>query len=126
MDAGNLVPALELAQGGLGAGAFIGRKAAARGKAASRRLVVRARHRALDGGEALAIDPLDHEKCLKAAKDEGWTITQILNTHEHRDHTGGNEALAKAGIDGTLRAEMLEPERFLALAKAFSAGQDGV
>ena len=41
-------------------------------------------------GEALAVDPLDHEKCLKAARDEGWDITQILNTHEHRDHTGGN------------------------------------
>ncbi len=46
-------------------------------------------------GEALAVDPLDHEKCLQAAVREGWTITQILNTHEHRDHTGGNEALAK-------------------------------
>ncbi len=46
-------------------------------------------------GEALAVDPLDYEKCLKAAKDEGWTITQILNTHEHRDHTGGNEPLVK-------------------------------
>jgi hydroxyacylglutathione hydrolase len=46
-------------------------------------------------GEALAIDPLDYEKCLRAAKDEGWTITQILNTHEHRDHTGGNEPLAR-------------------------------
>ena len=46
-------------------------------------------------GEALAVDPLDHEKCLKVAKDEGWTITQILNTHEHRDHTGGNEALVQ-------------------------------
>ena len=43
-------------------------------------------------GEALAVDPLDHEKCLAAAKGEGWTITQVLNTHEHRDHTGGNEA----------------------------------
>jgi hydroxyacylglutathione hydrolase len=41
-------------------------------------------------GEALAIDPLDHEKCLQAAKAQGWTIRQILNTHEHRDHTGGN------------------------------------
>ncbi len=41
-------------------------------------------------GEALAIDPLDHEKCLAAAKDNGWTITQIVNTHEHGDHTGGN------------------------------------
>jgi hydroxyacylglutathione hydrolase len=47
-------------------------------------------------GEALAVDPLDHEKCLKAAKDEGWTITQILNTHEHRDHTGGNDAMVRA------------------------------
>ena len=49
-------------------------------------------------GEAMAIDPLDHEKCLAAAKDEGWSITQILNTHEHGDHTGGNAAVvAKTG-----------------------------
>ncbi len=41
-------------------------------------------------GEALAVDPLDHEKCLAAAKAKGWTITQILNTHEHGDHIGGN------------------------------------
>jgi hydroxyacylglutathione hydrolase len=47
-------------------------------------------------GEALAIDPLDHVKCLQAAKDAGWTITQILNTHEHHDHTGGNEAVVHA------------------------------
>jgi hydroxyacylglutathione hydrolase len=46
-------------------------------------------------GEALAIDPLDHEKCFAAAKREGWEITQILNTHEHRDHTGGNAPLAQ-------------------------------
>ena len=47
-------------------------------------------------GEALAVDPLDHEKCLAAAKAKGWTITQILNTHEHRDHTGGNQAMVAA------------------------------
>ena len=47
-------------------------------------------------GEALAIDPLDHEKCLRAAKDAGWEITQILNTHEHHDHTGGNDAMVAA------------------------------
>jgi hydroxyacylglutathione hydrolase len=47
-------------------------------------------------GEALAIDPLDHEKCLATAKAKGWTITQILNTHEHRDHTGGNAAMVAA------------------------------
>ena len=47
-------------------------------------------------GEALAIDPLDHEKCLGTAKGKGWRITQILNTHEHRDHTGGNQAMVAA------------------------------
>lgn len=47
-------------------------------------------------GEALAIDPLDHEKTLATAKVKGWQITQILNTHEHRDHTGGNAAVVAA------------------------------
>ena len=47
-------------------------------------------------GEALAIDPLDHSKCLAAAKSNGWEITQILNTHEHGDHTGGNRAMLAA------------------------------
>lgn len=47
-------------------------------------------------GEALAIDPLEWRLCLDAAKARGWTITQILNTHEHRDHTGGNEGLVGA------------------------------
>jgi hydroxyacylglutathione hydrolase len=47
-------------------------------------------------GEALAIDPLDHQKCLAAAKDKGWEITQILNTHEHGDHIDGNQAVVAA------------------------------
>jgi hydroxyacylglutathione hydrolase len=47
-------------------------------------------------GEALAIDPLDYEKCLAVARERGWSITQILNTHEHPDHTGGNEPLRRA------------------------------
>ena len=47
-------------------------------------------------GEALAIDPLDHQKCLKLATARGWRITQILNTHEHHDHTGGNAAVIAA------------------------------
>ncbi len=47
-------------------------------------------------GEALAIDPLDSVKCLAVARQEGWEITQILNTHEHHDHTGGNAEMVKA------------------------------
>ena len=47
-------------------------------------------------GEALAIDPLDYQKCLAAAKAKGWNITQVLNTHHHRDHTGGNDQVIGA------------------------------
>ena len=47
-------------------------------------------------GEALAIDPLDHEKTLNTARVKGWQITQVLNTHEHHDHTGGNAAVIAA------------------------------
>lgn len=47
-------------------------------------------------GEAMAIDPLDHKRCLAAAKAKGWEITKILNTHEHGDHTGGNRPMIAA------------------------------
>jgi hydroxyacylglutathione hydrolase len=47
-------------------------------------------------GEALAVDPLDWQLCLQTARARGWTITQILNTHEHLDHTGGNSGLVGA------------------------------
>jgi len=47
-------------------------------------------------GEALAIDPLDFRKCLAVAKDKDWSITRILNTHEHGDHIGGNKGVVQA------------------------------
>jgi hydroxyacylglutathione hydrolase len=49
-----------------------------------------------DTGEALAIDPLDSEKTLATARAKGWQITQVLNTHEHHDHIGGNAAVVAA------------------------------
>ena len=49
-----------------------------------------------ESGEALAVDPLDHRKCLERAKANGWRITQVLNTHEHGDHTGGNGPMIEA------------------------------
>jgi hydroxyacylglutathione hydrolase len=72
-------------------------------------------------GEALAIDPLDHAKCLAAAKAKGWRITQILNTHEHRDHTGGNREMIEA-TGAKLLAHANARERIEGIDRGLRAG----
>jgi hydroxyacylglutathione hydrolase len=53
-------------------------------------------------GEALIVDPLNATQCLAAARARSFDIRQVLNTHEHRDHTDGN-----AGVVGATRARVL-------------------
>ena len=72
-------------------------------------------------GEALAIDPLDYEKCLAAARAEGWNITQILNTHEHGDHTGGNGPLAQK-TGARILAHRNAKDKIANMARGLSAG----
>ncbi len=72
-------------------------------------------------GEALAIDPLDSDKCLKAAKDEGWDITQILNTHEHHDHTGGNDAVV-AQTGAKILAHKNAKDKIANVSRGLAAG----
>lgn len=72
-------------------------------------------------GEALAIDPLDHEKCLGLAKVKGWEINQVLNTHEHGDHTGGNRAVIKA-TGAKLLAHQNAGSKILGIDRALRAG----
>ena len=74
-----------------------------------------------DTGEALAVDPLDHNKCLHYAQDQGWEITQILNTHEHHDHIGGNAALISA-TDAVLLAHKNARDRIVGIDRPLSAG----
>ncbi len=72
-------------------------------------------------GEALAVDPLDHQKCLSAAQQLGWNITQVLNTHEHGDHTGGNAAMvAKTGAQ--VLAHRNARDKIPGMARGLSAG----
>jgi len=47
-------------------------------------------------GEALLVDPLDANQCVAAARAHGFSVTQILNTHEHEDHTAGNAGVVAA------------------------------
>jgi hydroxyacylglutathione hydrolase len=53
-------------------------------------------------GEALIVDPLNAAQCLASARARGFDIRQVLNTHEHRDHTDGN-----AGVVAATRARVL-------------------
>jgi len=72
-------------------------------------------------GEALAVDPLDHGKCLATAKAKGWRITQILNTHEHHDHTGGNAAMI-AATGAKLLAHAKAKDRIAGIDRGLKAG----
>ena len=72
-------------------------------------------------GDALAIDPLDHAKTLQAAKANGWRITQILNTHEHHDHTGGNAAVV-AATGAKVIAHHLAGSRIAGVDRGVKAG----
>ena len=72
-------------------------------------------------GEALVIDPFDHEKCLARARDNGWQITQILNTHEHTDHIGGNAAMIQA-TGAKLLAHAKAGSRIEGIDRGLSAG----
>ena len=68
-------------------------------------------------GEALAIDPLEWGLCLSAARARGWSITQVLNTHEHWDHTGGN-----AGMVGATHAKLLAHAKAAKLIEGVDQG----
>lgn len=47
-------------------------------------------------GITASIDAPDSEDILAEAAAKGWTLTHILTTHHHVDHTGGNQELKAA------------------------------
>jgi hydroxyacylglutathione hydrolase len=50
-----------------------------------------------DGGEAVVTDPKwEVEEYLRAAEENGFRISHILETHNHADHLSGKGRLAKA------------------------------
>jgi len=57
-----------------------------------------------ENGETAAVDPSVAEPVLEAVAVRDWDLTQVLNTHWHPDHTGGN-----AGIQTTTGAPVTAP-----------------
>ncbi|CAA7623593.1 hydroxyacylglutathione hydrolase [Magnetospirillum sp. UT-4] len=49
-----------------------------------------------ESGATAAVDPSVAEPVRDALAERGWTLTHILNTHHHHDHTGGNLELKRA------------------------------
>ena len=74
-----------------------------------------------ESGDALAIDPLDYNKCLAVAERHGWRITQILNTHEHADHIGGNRGMIRA-TGATLIAHRNAADKIPNMDRGVAAG----
>ena len=71
-------------------------------------------------GETAVIDPGDPAPVLAAAADRGWTIGKVLNTHWHRDHTGGNLAVKEAGA--RILGPAVEADRIPGLDVAVAGG----
>jgi hydroxyacylglutathione hydrolase len=46
-----------------------------------------------DAGVTASIDAPDATAVARELKEKGWTLTHILTTHHHLDHTAGNAAL---------------------------------
>lgn len=72
-------------------------------------------------GQTMVVDPSVAEPVLAAAKERGWTITDIWNTHWHPDHTGGNADI-KAATGCTITGPAAEAERIPTLDRLVKEG----
>ena len=71
-------------------------------------------------GETAAVDPSVAEPVLGAAGAKAWRLTQILNTHWHPDHTGGN-----AGIQAATGAPITAPAEAKRVSKVGHIVREG-
>ena len=67
---------------------------------------------------ASAGDPGRREPYAVFRPRQGRRVATAMAVLSQASHERIDAALAEAGVDGSLRAEMLAPERFLALALA--------
>ena len=72
-------------------------------------------------GETVCIDTPDAEAYLREAAAQGWTITQVWNTHWHPDHAGGNAAI-KAATGCTITASAAEADKTPAVDRSVVHG----
>ncbi|MXP40949.1 hydroxyacylglutathione hydrolase [Altererythrobacter soli] len=74
-----------------------------------------------ESGETACIDTPDAEAYLREAAAKGWRITQILNTHWHPDHAGGNRAI-KAATGCTITAPEVDAPKIAGVDRTVADG----
>ena len=78
-------------------------------------------------GQTAAVDPSVGEPVLQEAETRGWRLSQVLNTHWHPDHTGGNLAIHEAAdtpVWGPEEARKVYPvDRVLAEGDRITVGR---
>src|SRR5437870_7239104 len=72
---------------------------------------------------AAIVDPSESEPVLRRIEQENVTLTAILNTHHHRDHTGGNEGLL-AGNKLEVYGHKSDQGRIPGLTRGVEEGDD--
>ncbi len=75
-----------------------------------------------DAGVMALVDPADPDAVLDALADETATLTHVLCTHHHWDHSGGNAALARRFPDLEIVGSADEAERIPAITRRVSDG----
>ena len=71
-------------------------------------------------GDTAAVDPSVAEPVLETVAAKGWRLTQVLNTHWHPDHTGGN-----AGIQAATGAPIIAPAEAVRVSKVDRIVREG-
>jgi hydroxyacylglutathione hydrolase len=74
-----------------------------------------------ESGAVAVIDPGEAEPVIEAAAAKGWAISQILNTHWHPDHVGGNAAV-KAATGAPITGPAAEADRIPGLDRLVREG----
>jgi hydroxyacylglutathione hydrolase len=73
------------------------------------------------GDDVAVVDPAVGEPVLEEAKQRGWAITQILNTHWHPDHVGAN-LMIKAATNCKITGPAVEAQKIPGIDRAVQEG----